>query len=78
MLQEQVSLAGAVMTFSGRPTADELPEKAVAAVVAWSSAHADPVRTTKRVVDERGEVARRMELSQVDGGERRPERTRRN
>ncbi len=52
MLQEQVTLAGAVMTFAGRPAGDEPPEKAVSAVGAWSSAHADPVRMTKRLVEE--------------------------
>jgi len=52
MLSEQVTLASAIMTFTGHPARDEPPEKAVSAVGAWSSAHAEPVRSTKRLVDE--------------------------
>jgi glutamate dehydrogenase len=52
MLQEQVTLTGAVMTLAGRPAKDESAEKAAHAVGAWSSAHAELVRTTKRLLDE--------------------------
>ena len=52
MLTEQAALAGAVMTFAGQGYAQEAPERAGAAVGAWSAAHADPVRDAKRTVEE--------------------------
>ncbi len=52
MLAEQAALAGAVMAFAGPAQAEEAPERAASAVGAWSAAHAEPVRSAKRTVEE--------------------------
>jgi glutamate dehydrogenase len=52
MLTEQAALAGAVMSFAGRPEPDEEPARVVAAVNAWSTAHAGRVKLARRVIDE--------------------------
>ncbi len=52
MLTEQAALASAVMSFAGRPEADEPASRVVAAVGAWSTAHGARVKLAKRTVDE--------------------------
>ena len=52
MLAEQAALAGAVMTFAGRPDPAESPEPAIHHVATWSSTHAEPVRVAKRTIED--------------------------
>jgi glutamate dehydrogenase len=52
MLEEQAAVSGAVMAFVGPPARHEPPEKSVSAVAAWSLAHSEAVRTTRRLVEE--------------------------
>jgi glutamate dehydrogenase len=52
MLTEQAALAGAIMTFAGRPGADEDPTRATAIVGAWSIAHAPRVKLAKSAIEE--------------------------
>ncbi len=52
MLAEQAALARAVMAHAGTPHAVDRPERDIAAVAAWSAAHAEPVRKAKAAIEE--------------------------
>ena len=52
MLNEQAAIAGAVMGYAGAPASVENPERDVAAVAAWSAAHAEPIRNARATIEE--------------------------
>jgi glutamate dehydrogenase len=52
MLAEQAALTQAIMIHAGAPHAADRPERDVAAVANWSSAHSEPIRKARVAIEE--------------------------